>query len=78
MFQFYSQGHSYNESYLQKTGSVLKKLPLHFAIIINEEDLETEIDAYVKELSKVVCWSVAVGIHYISIFDAKGRSFHKT
>jgi hypothetical protein len=76
MYKLHSNSHNYTETYLQKTGTVLKKLPLHFAIIINEKDLENEIDDYIKELAKFICWSTAVGIHYISIFDAKGEFRH--
>lgn len=52
----------------------LRRLPVHLGIVVVEEDL------HVVDIVKIVAWSMAVGISYITIYDYKGEtvSRHRT
>ena len=67
--------HSSDINYLRKTATILQKLPVHLAIVINEEDLEQSLEEYLKDLSNFVCWAISIGTHYITLYDPKGNSF---
>lgn len=47
----------------------LRRLPVHLGIVVVEEDL------HVVDVVRIVAWSMAVGISYITIYDYKGESF---
>ncbi|KXJ22833.1 dehydrodolichyl diphosphate synthase complex subunit nus1 [Exaiptasia diaphana] len=61
---FGSRGTSCNEIHLHS--SQLNKLPLHISLLI----LEPQI--VFTDIAKLIVWSMALGISYISIFDRKG------
>lgn len=52
---------------IQRDVKELKKLPLHLALVVNEKHV-SHVD-----LARLVNWCFAVGIHYVSLFDPKGR-----
>lgn len=45
----------------------LAKLPLHLALIVQEEEVWPE------ELARLVAWAFAVGVRYVSLYDHSGR-----
>lgn len=46
----------------------LDKLPFHLALVIGEDKLS------MADLANVVCWAVAAGVQFISLYDPKGES----
>lgn len=66
---FGSRGTSYNEIHL--CSSRLNKLPHHISLLI----LEPEI--IFKDVAKLIVWSMALDIPYISIYDRKGERYKK-
>lgn len=45
----------------------LDKLPSHLALMIGEDTLS------LADLASVVCWAVAAGVQFISLYDPKGE-----
>lgn len=45
---------------------ILKKLPQHLAILLNDDSVLYE------DVSNFIYWSMAVGVQHISIYDHKG------
>lgn len=57
---------------IQRDVKELKKLPLHLALLVNEQHMSHE------DLARLVNWCFAVGIHYVSLFDPQGElPYHK-
>lgn len=62
---FESRGKSFNE--IHSWSSTLNTLPQHISFLI----LESEI--LFEDVAKLIVWSMAVGISYISIYDRRGE-----
>ena len=45
----------------------LKKLPIHMGVVIVEDEISY------ADIANIIIWSMAVGIHYISLYDRAGR-----
>ena len=45
----------------------LKKMPKHLALIVHEKELSH------ADLSRLVTWSFAAGIHHVSIYSSHGK-----
>lgn len=52
---------------IQEDTKHLQKVPLHLAVIVQEEELSYD------DLACVVVWAFAVGIHYVSLYDPHGN-----
>jgi hypothetical protein len=52
---------------VKKDTKKLNKVPRHLAIILSEENVHD-----LKRIAKLICWSLVIGIHFITIFDGKG------
>lgn len=52
---------------IQEDTRNLKKIPLHLALIIHEEQLSH------NDLANVVMWAFAAGIHNVSIYASQGK-----
>ena len=46
----------------------LKKVPMHLAIVVQEEELSY------SDLANIVVWSFSVGVRNVSLYDPKGES----
>jgi len=46
----------------------LKKVPLHIAVVLPEEEILT------KEIAHIICWCIGSGIQHVTIYDLKGIS----
>lgn len=55
-----------NISAIQADARNLKKLPLHLGMLFLEDDISY------SDIANAILWSVAMGISFISIFDANG------
>jgi hypothetical protein len=45
----------------------LKKIPRHIGIVFSDRDVDN-----LKKIAQLICWSLVIGVHFITIFDAKG------
>ncbi|KAK3096987.1 hypothetical protein FSP39_005428 [Pinctada imbricata] len=52
---------------LQSDARQLKKLPLHFAILILEDETSY------CDIANIILWSIGLGISYISVYDVNGH-----
>jgi len=52
--------------YTQMHMRLLKKVPTHLAVIVDDEIL-------LKEIASMICWCIGGGIQYITVYDMKGR-----
>lgn len=46
----------------------LLKRPNHLGVILTEEDFS------MTDVSSIIVWSLAFGIHFISVYDTKGKT----
>lgn len=46
----------------------LKKVPMHIAMVVQEEEL------LYSDLANIVVWSFCVGVRNVSLYDPKGES----
>jgi len=52
---------------VRKLATILERLPVHLGIVNVEDDLS------MSDIARVVVWSAALGVAYVSVFDHKGR-----
>lgn len=52
---------------IQRDVKELAKLPIHLAVAVNEKDLSY------TDLARLVNWSFAAGIQFVSLYDPRGR-----
>lgn len=52
-----------------KDSKTLRKIPLHVALVINEEEV---LHNY---LCMLVCWAFSIGVQWVSVYDAKGTFY---
>lgn len=55
-----------NEEYATRIRN-LKKIPVHLTLLLGEENPS------VKDLAKIILWSLTSGIKFVSIYDHKGN-----
>ena len=53
--------------HIQRDIKQLKKLPVHLALLVNEREVSC------SDLARLVNWCFCVGIHYVSLYDPRGR-----
>ena len=53
--------------HIQRDIKQLKKLPVHIALLVNEREVSC------SDLARLVNWCFCVGIHYVSLYDPRGR-----
>ena len=53
---------------IQADAKQLKKIPMHLAVVVQEDELSH------TDLAKVVAWSFSAGVHNVSLYDPKGES----
>ena len=53
---------------IQQDVKNLKKLPLHLAVAVNEKEMSY------GDLARLVNWIFAVGVHYVSVYDPRGKT----
>lgn len=63
---FGSRGTSFSEIHLHSKN--LTKLPIHISFLVLEPEISFE------DVAKLIVWSMAMGISYISIYDRKGKT----
>ena len=61
-----SGGLSYE--YLQYDMGNLSKLPQHMSFVVNED-----IDTDSCDIANLMCWTIAMGIPYITLYDRHGK-----
>lgn len=63
--QIFQQSPTYDA--VKRDAKRFKKKPRHLGIILSECDAEN-----MKKIAQVICWSLVIGIHFITLFDANG------
>ncbi|CAM9257585.1 unnamed protein product [Lampetra fluviatilis] len=52
-------------------GRALRKLPVHVGLVLSEA---AGAERGVRDVANAVLWCVALGVSYVSVFDARGES----
>ena len=52
---------------IQRDAKLLKKIPLHLALVVQEEDLSH------SDLANLVIWAFSAGVHNVSLYDPNGK-----
>ena len=53
---------------IQNDVKELRKIPMHIAVIVQEEELSY------NDLANIVVWSFSAGVHTVSLYDPRGKS----
>ena len=52
---------------IQRDSKQLKKIPLHLALVVQEDDLSH------SDLANLVVWAFSAGVHNVSLYDPNGK-----
>jgi hypothetical protein len=57
---------------VKQTSTALGKVPEHIVFVFDERNNKIGSTPALKRISSLICWAIASGIPYVSIFDSKG------